>query len=126
MQTFTDSIHRSFAVDAAETIIKRGTRVTFTETAGIVALKTASDSELAVGTADEDYSNDTDYAAPAQGLSVRLFALSAIFKAGAAIPAATQLGKAAGGKVIAGTDIDYITHSGCGAEDEILTAFKLQ
>lgn len=126
MEFFTDSIHRTFAVDVAETLIKRGTRVTFVETAGLVGLKTCDADDLAIGTADEDFSSDTDFAAPKQGLSVRLFAPSAIFKANAAIAAATQLGKAVAGKVIAGTDLDYITHTGCGAANEIVSAYKLQ
>ena len=126
MQTFTDSIKRTFSVDVAETTIKRGTRLTFLETSNIIGLKTAADDELAIGVADEDYSNDTDFAAPAQGLSVRLFALSTVFKASAAIAAATQIGKAADGKVVTGTDMDYITHSGCGADDELVAAYKLQ
>lgn len=126
MQTFSDSINRTFAVDAGETAIKRGTRVTFTETAGVVALATCSDTDLAVGVADEDWSSDTDAAAPSQGLAVRLFSAPHVFKAAGAIAAATQLGKATDGKVTAGSDMDYISHSGCANANELITAFKLQ
>ena len=126
METFTDSLNRTFAVDAAETLIKRGTRVTFVVTGGLVGLKTAAATELAIGTSDEDYSSNADASAPAQGMSVRLFSCSTIFKASAAIAPAARLGKAASGKVVAGSDMDYITHTGCSAADELITAYKLQ
>lgn len=113
METTSDSVYRTFPVDASvSSTLPRGARVSFVDSAGTPALKAAGATDLCVGVLTQPFNPSEVTGAPKQGAVVKLYGYPQVFTASGAVGNAAQLGKAANGAVVAGTTLPYVAFYG--------------